>query len=229
MIRVLVVDDHEIFSHSLARLLDAQADIEVVGTAGTVAAAVDAIAELEPDVVLMDFHLPDGDGPQAARQIKAIRPTSEVIMLTARTDEQALVDALAAGCAGFVRKEDAIEHLLRAIVAAYEGEIVNPPRDLVPLLRKLEHAPRGVGDGLTPREVEILTLSAAGMVNKEVALELGIRLNTVRNHVQKILGKLGAHSRLEAVAIAMREGILAYPEPDSGREVDPLRERAIDQ
>jgi DNA-binding NarL/FixJ family response regulator len=227
MIRVLVVDDHEIFSDSLARLLDTKADLEVVGTAGTVAAALGAIAALEPDVVLMDFHLPDGDGPEATRQLRALRPSSKVIMLTARSDEQALTDALAAGCAGFVRKEDGVDNLLAAIVAAHEGELVDTPRDLLPLLRKLAYAPRGVVD-LTPREVEILTLSAAGMANKEIAEKLGVRLNTIRNHVQKILGKLGAHSRLEAVAIAVREGILAYPEPDGRSGDDAERERAID-
>jgi putative two-component system response regulator len=210
-IRVLVVDDHEIFVHSLVRLLGSKPELKVVGTAGTVADAVIAGVAYEPDVVLMDFELPDGDGPQATEQIKALTPGVKVVMLTARTDDQALVRAIAAGCAGFVNKTDAVDDLLGAIVAAHEGETIAPPGDLAPLLRQLRPTHRGLGSDLTARELEVLGLMASGLVNKQIAPRLSLTLNTVRNHVQNVLYKLQAHSKLEAVATAIREGVIDYP------------------
>ena len=210
-IRLLVVDDHEIFAHSLVRLLGSKPELKVVGTAGSVAQAVAAALAYEPDVILMDFELPDGDGPQATEQIKALTPAVKVIMLTARTDDPALVRAIAAGCSGFVKKTDAVDTLLEAIVGAHEGETIIPPSTLLPLLRQLRPTHRGLGVDLTARELEILELIASGMVNKQIAKHLGLRLNTVRNHAQNILNKLHAHSKLEAVATAVREGIIDYP------------------
>jgi DNA-binding NarL/FixJ family response regulator len=210
-IRILVVDDHEIFAHSLVRLLGTRPELKVVGSAGSVSKAVVAAVAYEPDVILMDFELPDGDGPHATEQIKALTPSVKVIMLTARTDDEALVRALAAGCSGFVKKEDAVDVLFDAIVAAHEGETFTPPGELEPLLRQLRPTYRGLGADLTARELEILGLITSGLVNKQIAQHLGLRLNTVRNHVQNILYKLQAHSKLEAVATAVREGIISYP------------------
>jgi putative two-component system response regulator len=209
-IRILVVDDHQIFTHSLVRLLGSRPELKVVGTAGSVSDAVAAALAYEPDVILMDFELPDGDGTEATERIKALTPSVKVVMLTARTDDQSLVRAIAAGCSGFVKKEDAVESLLEAILAANDGETITPPTELVPLLRQLRPTQRGLGADLTPRELEILRLFAAGQVNKQVAQGLGLRLNTVRNHAQSILYKLQAHSKLEAVATAVREGIIGY-------------------
>ncbi|MDQ1402529.1 MAG: cyclic di-GMP phosphodiesterase [Actinomycetota bacterium] len=209
-IRVLVVDDHEIFSQSLVRLLGAKAELKVVGTAGSVAESVVAAVAYQPDVILMDLELPDGSGSEATQQIKALTPSVKVIMLTARTDDEALIDAIAAGCSGFVKKEDAVDVLLAAIVAAHEGETISPPSELRPLLGRLRPTRRGLGADLTPRETQVLLLIAAGLVNKEIAEAVGIRLNTVRNHVQNILYKLRAHSKLEAVATAVREGLIDY-------------------
>ena len=120
----------------------------------------------------------------------------------------------AAGCAGFVKKEDAVDKLLEAIVAAHDGDAIDPPLDLVPLLRQLEPTSKGLGTDLTPRERETLGLMASGLANKQIASRLGLRLNTVRNHSQSILHKLEAHSRPQAVAIAVREGIISYPTDD---------------
>jgi DNA-binding NarL/FixJ family response regulator len=132
-------------------------------------------------------------------------------MLTGRTDDQALLRAIAAGCAGFVRKDDAVELLHEAIVAAHRGETTAATGDLSRLLRNLPPTRRRLGADLRPREVEVLGLLAAGLVNKEIAQQLGVTLNTVRNHVQNVLYKLQAHSKLEAVATAVREGIVQYP------------------
>jgi putative two-component system response regulator len=216
-IRILVVDDHEIFAHSVVRLLQNRSGLKVVGTAGSVAEAVAAAVAYEPDIILMDFELPDGDGPQATGQIKALTPSVKVIMLTARTDDESLVRAIAAGCSGFVSKQEAVDKLLEAIVAAHDGEMITAPSDLTPLLRRLRPTHRGLGSELTPRELEVLGLIATGLVNKQIAQRLGLRLNTVRNHARNILSKLQAHSKLEAVATAVREGIIGYPSDAVGR------------
>ena len=210
-IRVLVIDDHEIFVQSLVRLLGNRPELKVVGTAGTLAHGVAAVLAYDPDVVLLDFHLPDGDGPVAAARIKALQPSTKVVMLTARTDDQALVEAIAAGCSGFVRKEDTVEALYEAIIAAFEDEPTVSARDLARLLPRLPPTGGNHGAKLTPRELEVLGLIVAGLPNKDIAQELGLQLNTVRNHVQSVLYKLQAHSKLEAVATAVRANIIAYP------------------
>jgi DNA-binding NarL/FixJ family response regulator len=211
-IRVLVVDDHEIFAHSLVRLLDSRPELKVVGTAGSISAAVVAALAYVPDVILMDFELPDGDGPQATEQIKSVTPEASVIMLTARTDDRSLARAISAGCCGLVRKTEPVEVLFDAIVAAHEDDAISAPQDLTPVLRTLSPTRRRLGATLTSRETEILQLMTAGLVNKQIAERLGVRLNTVRNHVQSILYKVNAHSKLEAVANAVREGLIEYPE-----------------
>jgi DNA-binding NarL/FixJ family response regulator len=192
--------------------LGTRPELKVVGTAGTVAGGIVAALAYEPDVILMDFELPDGTGPRATEQIKALLPAVKVIMLTAHTDEQSLVNAIAAGCSGFVTKDEPVDVLLEAIVAANEGETIVAPTVLAPLLRQLRPTNRGLGADVTPRELEVLELMALGLVNKVIAVQLGLRLNTVRNHAKNILYKLQAHSKLEAVATAMREGIISYPD-----------------
>jgi DNA-binding NarL/FixJ family response regulator len=193
------------------RLLGSKPELKVVGTAGNVADSVAAALAYEPDVILMDFELPDGEGAQATEQIKALTPRVKVIMLTARTDDEALARAIGAGCSGFVNKTDSVDTLLDSIVAVNEGETITPPAELAPLLRRLRPTSRGLGSALTARELEVLGLIASGLVNKQIAQRLGLSLNTVRNHVQSVLYKLQAHSKLEAVATAVREGVIDYP------------------
>jgi putative two-component system response regulator len=207
-IRVLVVDDHQIFVQSLVRLLDIQPTITVVGTAATATEGEKAAVACEPDVVLMDFELPDRDGVRATQAIKALVPEVKVIMLTGRTDEQALIRAIGAGCAGFVSKTETIDRLIDAIHSANEGDTPAPVTALPRLLAQLRPTSRGLGSDLGPRELEVLGLMARGLPNKLLAEQLYLSLNTVRNHVQHILCKLGAHSKLEAVATAVREGII---------------------
>jgi putative two-component system response regulator len=207
-IRVLAIDDHEIFVHSLARLLATREGIRLVGTAGTVAAGVAAATLYVPDVVLMDFELPDGDGVQATREIKARMPFVRVVMLTGRADRDAFVRAVAAGCAGFVNKTDPVEVLVAAIRTAHEGEMPAMLAELPGVLDGLPTTRRGLGTDLRPRELAVLELMASGLPNKAIAQRLHVSLDTVRNHVQSILYKLDAHSKLEAVATAAREGLV---------------------
>lgn len=210
-IRVLVVDDHEVFVQGLVRLLIAAGDIEVVGAVGSVGEAVAAATSHSPDVVLMDMELPDGDGVEATKKIKVAIPRARIVMLTGHTDDSALVRALRAGCAGFLTKTSAFEAVVAAVRAVHAAEEGTPLVDLGRTLEELRPGGRRLGASLTAREVEILQLMADGLANKRIAAELGVSLNTVRNQIQNILRKLLAHSKLEAVAVAVREGVIRSP------------------
>ncbi len=208
-IRVLIVDDHEIFVESLARLLATQEELSVVGIARTVAEGIEAVRGLLPDVVMMDFELPDGDGARATKMIKALYPDVKVVMLTARADRQAARRSICAGCSGFVNKTDTIEELVDAIVATHNGEVPTKFGELKEILNSLEPTRRRLGEDLGAREIQVLSLMAVGMTNRSIADELYLSLHTVRNHIQNIFLKLDAHSKLEAVATAIQKGILA--------------------
>jgi DNA-binding NarL/FixJ family response regulator len=209
-IRVVVVDDHEMFAQGLTAVLGADPSIEVVATAGTVEAGLAAARLHAPDVVLMDYELPDGDGASATERIKADVPNAQVVMVTSFDDEGILVRAIEAGASGFITKHKAIQEVAAAVRAAHAGEALISPSMLARLLPKLRQNPRGLGSDLTAREVEVLKLLAAGVSNQQIAEELVLSLHTVRNHVQNVITKLGAHSKLEAVATAVREGLIRH-------------------
>lgn len=210
-IRVLLVDDHEMFSQSLLRILGAEVDLEVVGTARTAREARELARDLSPDVILIDYGLPDEDGATAAAAIKSDRPETKLVMVTGFAEDPVLVAAIEAGCSGFVTKTKAVGEVVQAVRAAYAGEALISPAMLVRLLPKLRPSSRGVGSALTRRELEILELLASGLSNQAIADRLVLSLRTVRNHVQNIIRKLGAHSKLEAVSAAAREGIIQFP------------------
>lgn len=210
-IAVLVVDDHRMFAQAVGKVLEEEDDIRVVGIAGSVAEAVESARRCRPDVVLMDFELPDGDGATATKQIKDDRPETCLVMLTSFNSETVLVSSVEAGCSGFISKHRAMEEVVEGVRAAYRGEAMISPVMLARLLPRLRRTYRGVGTDLTAREVEVLRMLAEGLPNPEIAEKLAISLHTVRNHVQNILTKMQAHSKLEAVSIAVREGIIRYP------------------
>ena len=208
-IRVLVVDDHRMFAESLVSLLEREHDLEITGQAASIAELKQALAGPEPDVVLMDYRLPDGDGIEGALLVRERRPEAQVVMLTGTSEDSVLLSAIEAGCAGFVTKDNAVDEAVSAIRAAASGEAVISPQMLSRLLPKLRRErEEDTASPLTPRETEILTLLAEGHANQVIAERLTISLNTVRNHVQNLLSKLGAHSKLEAVAVAVRMGLL---------------------
>jgi DNA-binding NarL/FixJ family response regulator len=211
LIRVLIVEDHRMFSQALKAALDEADDIAVTAAVETAAAGVAAARETDPDVVLMDYRLPDGDGVDAARRIKAEHPDTKIVMLTATSDDSVLRKAIAAGCSGYLTKNQTVDELMLAVRAAHSGEALISPAMLSRLLDRLGDRSRP-GSDLTSREAEVLRLLAQGLSNPAIASTLGIRMATVRNHVQSVIEKLHAHSKLEAVAAAIRLGVIRTPE-----------------
>ena len=209
-VRVLIVEDHLMFAQALRSALDDRDDIAVTDAVDTVAGAVAAVEETTPDVVLMDYRLPDGDGVEAARQIIAVRPATRVVMLSATADDNVLREAIQAGCSGYITKSSAIDELILAVRAAHRGEALISPAMLSRLVERAGDRTR-VGSDLTGREVQVLRLLAEGYSNQAIATQLDIRLATVRNHVQSIIEKLQAHSKLEAVSTSLRLGLIQPP------------------
>lgn len=207
-IRVVVVDDHAMLAQALSSVLGSEPDLRVVASAGTMADGCAAVRMHAPDVVLMDYELPDGDGAEATEIIKREVPGAHVVMVTSFTDEAVLIRAIEAGCSGFITKHRAVEEVAHAVRAAVAGEALISPSMLARLLPKLGRTSKGLGADLTQREREVLQLLAEGLSNDAIATKLVLALHTVRNYVQNVIEKLGAHSKLEAVAIAAREGIV---------------------
>ena len=211
-VRVLLVEDHRMVAEAIASALNERGGIQVVGTAGSMAEARTALGSLEPEVVLVDYRLPDGTGTAVARELTAMRPEVRVVIVTAAEDEAILTEALEVGCCGCVRKSAGIDELVSAVEAAHEGKVVIPTVLLERVMTRLRQPPDSILYGLTPRELDVLRLLAGGWTTLAMARELGVTFHTIRNYVQAVIQKLGAHSRLEAVAIALREGVVAAPE-----------------
>jgi DNA-binding NarL/FixJ family response regulator len=212
-IRILVVDDHAVFAQALSTVLGIESDLTVVGTGESVAQALDQVRALQPDVVLLDVHLPDGSGVEAAARIKKERPQTQVVILTSDEDERVLQAAVQAGVTGYLSKHEAPPQVLQAIRSAAHGEALIAPYMLARLLRGLERpaaTPRPLSP-LTPKELVVLGELARGRDNDAVAHTLGLSPNTVRTHVQNILAKLKVHSKLEAVSKALQEGWITLP------------------
>ncbi len=208
-IRVLVVDDHEVLASSLALALDSEPDLVSVGIAPSLERARSLIRSAAPDVVLLDHRLPDGDGVAALGALRALRPDAQFVVLTASAADSVLVAALEAGAAGFLSKTRGLGEVTGAIRAAATGEAVISPEMLARLLPRLHRSSRRpAGRDLTEREREVLTLLADGLTNAAIAERLFVSVHTVRNHIANLSAKLGAHSKLEALSIAVREGIL---------------------
>jgi two-component system NarL family response regulator len=218
-IRVVVVDDHALFRRGLELVLSEEPDIKVVGEAGDGVQAVTRVEELVPDIVLMDVRMPRASGIEAARAIRELLPDTKVIMLTVSEDEQDLYEAVKAGASGYLLKEVAIEELADAVRAVARGHSLVSPSMASKLLsefntlaKRAEERHRMLLPRLTERELEVLRLVANGLSNREIANELYIAENTVKNHVRNILEKLHLHSRMEAVVFAMRENLLDVTE-----------------
>jgi DNA-binding NarL/FixJ family response regulator len=208
-IRVLVVDDHEMLATSLAQVLDLEDDMLSVGIAPTLARARCMIATATPDVILLDHRLPDGDGVAAVAELLAIRPSARIVVLTASPADHLLVSAIEAGVSGFVSKTRSLVEVTAAVRAAASGEAVISPEMLMRLLPRLGRSGGAARHDLTHREHEVLDYLADGLSNAAIAAQLTVSIHTVRNHIANLSAKLGAHSKLEALSIAVREGIMS--------------------
>lgn len=208
-IRVLVVDDHEVLASSLAHVLDAEPDMVSVGVASTLERARSMVQSAAPDVILLDHRLPDGEGVAAVPSLRALRPSVKVVVLTASAADHVLVQAIEHGVSGFVSKTRSLGEVTSAVRAASTGEAVISPEMLVRLLPRLQRGSAGGSStALTDREREVLGFLAEGLTNAAIAQRLFVSVHTVRNHIANLSAKLGAHSKLEALSIAVRQGLL---------------------
>jgi DNA-binding NarL/FixJ family response regulator len=208
--RVLLVDDQTLFRTGLARLLEGDPRIEIVGQASDGAEAVIQAEKLQPDVVLMDLKMPNVDGIEATRQMIAANPNTRVLILTTFETDNHVIQALKAGASGYVLKDSLVEAIVSSVLAVAAGERVMASAVANRVLEMLSgtSTPKEFYDGLTVREVEILRLLATGMANKQIAFRLKISEKTVRNHVSNMYEKLGIYDRSQAVLYAVRKGLV---------------------
>ena len=214
-LRVMVADDHALFRRGLQMVLEAEPDIDLVGEASDGVEAVEKSQELMPDVILMDVRMPKRSGIEAASQIKDLLPHVKILMLTISDEEADLYDAIKAGASGYLLKEIPIEEVADAIRSVWAGQSRISPSMASKLLNEFAAMSKATGDRsqipaprLTDREMEVLRLVAKGMNNRDIAKDLYISENTVKNHIRNILEKLHLHSRMEAVVYAVREKLL---------------------
>ncbi|MBW3643834.1 MAG: response regulator transcription factor [Actinobacteria bacterium] len=208
-IKVVIVEDHAMVAEGFAAALCEEDDIHVVGIARTGEAALHLVEETAPDVVLVDFRLPDADGADVTVRIRRERPGTQVVVLTAADEPNVLRRAIEAGAAGFVHKSEPIDQVARATRAVHGGEAWFRPGALASLVGAIGRPSAAVGADLTDREREVLSLLAEGASTNAMMEALVLSPHTVRNHVRNIIMKLGAHSKLEAVTIAARAGLVS--------------------
>ncbi len=225
-IRILLVDDHALFRSGLAGLLRGQADLEVVGEAQDGEEALAKAEELMPDIILMDLFMPGMSGLEATRRITEALPYVKVVMLTVSEEDKDLFEAIKAGAHGYLLKKIQPEALIQTVRGAFLGEAPISRATATKILAEFGRVARsGPGrerlhEKLSPREREVLERLVKGATNKEIASSLTISENTVKNHLKNILEKLHLENRVQAVAFAIKEGMVARPQP-AGPTDDP--------
>ena len=215
VIRVLIADDQALFRRGLFVVLGTEEGVEVVAEAENGQEAIEKARELAPDVVLMDVRMPKVNGIEAAATIRADLPTTKILMLTVSDEEEDLYEAIKAGANGYLLKEISVDEVAESIRAVMQGQSLISPSmaskllsEFNALVRRAEDRQQFPAPALTNREIEVLRLVAKGMSNREIAEELYISENTVKNHVRNILEKLHLHNRMEAVIYAVKERLL---------------------
>jgi DNA-binding NarL/FixJ family response regulator len=210
MTKIVIVDDHEALREGLAALLE-KSGMDVVGTAGNVAAGIDLVAVADPDVAVVDIRLPDGSGIELTRELLARRPDLGVILYTGDADQDLLYDGLDSGARGYALKAGSTDELVAAIeLIASGGSYVDPRLDRILLSPR---ATAGVPQ-LTPREREIMHLMAEGMTGEAIGQRLTVSVETVRTHVRNVIRKLQARNRVHAIAMALERGEIALEPRD---------------
>jgi DNA-binding NarL/FixJ family response regulator len=217
-IRTMIVDDHALFRRGLEMVLAAEPDIELVSEASDGAEAVEKAGETLPDIVLMDIRMPRSSGIEACRALKDVVPSAKIVMLTISDEEADLFEAIRAGASGYLLKDIPLDEVADTVRAVDGGQsLINPSMagklltEFATLARReaASEPPEQVpAPKLTDREMQVLKLIARGMNNRDIAKELFISENTVKNHVRNILEKLQIHSRMEAVMVAVREKLI---------------------
>jgi DNA-binding NarL/FixJ family response regulator len=211
-IRVLVVDDHALVRMGFRRILDDDTGIEVVGEAGSGAEAIEADSRLNPDVVVMDMSMPELDGVHAAIEIKRRQPARAILFLSMYADEQYVRNAFDAGASGYILKNALDVDLTRAVrVVATGGQYLSPELSSFAIRRMRGDRPEAADpyDQLSGREIQVLRLIAQGKSNKEIAVILGLSVNTVSVHRSNLMTTLGVHKTAELVLIAVKKGLVA--------------------
>ena len=209
-VRVLIADDQTLFRVGLARLLEEDPRVEIVGQAGDGAEAVKLAGSVMPDVILMDLKMPNVDGIEATKQILAKHPGVKVLLLTTFEADNHVIQALKAGASGYILKDSRPDSIVSSLLAVMAGERVMASAVANRVLEMLTGTttPKEFYDGLTGREIEILKLLAGGMANKQIAYKLKISEKTVRNHVSNMYEKLNIYDRSQAVLYAVRKGLV---------------------
>ena len=216
--RVVVADDQTVVREGIVMLLGLLPGIEVVGAAGDGEEAVALVAELAPDVVLMDLRMPRCDGVEATRRIRTEHPGTQVVVLTTFADDESLFPALRAGARGYLTKDAGGDEIVRAVHSVLSGEAGLSPQIQLRLLQRLSEPEPAASteppDGLTVRETEVLVLIAEGLTNQEIARKLHVSTATVKTHINNLFAKTGIKDRAQAVRYAYRKGIAVPPGSD---------------
>jgi DNA-binding NarL/FixJ family response regulator len=206
--RVLIVDDHPVTRGGLRTALSGSDELEIVGEASSGEEAVDRVSELDPDVVFMDVRMPGMGGIEATRIIREDNPKTRVILFTVDESRQVMSDAIQAGVSGYLLKDVSSQELVNAARLALEDKVVIHPTLTRTFIEEVHDVDRRPDAPLSKRETEILQMVAYGSTTKEVAHDLGISPHTVKTHLERIFEKLGANDRAQAVAIAIRKGLV---------------------
>ncbi|RPJ50687.1 MAG: DNA-binding response regulator [Chloroflexi bacterium] len=213
--QVLIVDDHILFREGLTGLLRSQPDMQVIGECGTMHEAIELALRIKPEVVLMDFSLPDGSGLEATRAILACLPETQIIFLTVHDNDERLIAAMRAGAKGYLLKNLSVSKLLASLRALERGEAAISRTMMARILEEFAQSTPPAAStpspliGLTSREIEVLQELADGITNQEIATRLFISEKTVKNNIHNILDKLSLHNRREAIEFARKYGL--YP------------------
>lgn len=205
-IRVFIVDDHPVVRFGLRTMLDSEKNIVVTGTAGSAKEALVEIPQNKTDVVLMDLRMPEMEGSEAIAELRRIQPDVRILVLTNYEADEDILRALQAGATGYILKNTPQEEIVQAVEMVYENKRCVPPNIAQRLLETIGR------EQLSQREIEVLTLVAMGLTNKEIAKRLFISDKTARNHVVSCLLKLGANDRTEAATTAIRRGLIRLSE-----------------
>ena len=205
--RIVIAGDEPVLVDGLLRLMNRRGEMRVIGSAQTAAEALAVVLSLRPDVLLADYRMPDGEAADLTKAVAADSPETKVIVLVDAAAPEGALRCISAGCSGVIAKTAPVDDIARAIRRVHDGEVVIPSALLPEVLAGLRRSGHRIGDDLTRRERELLAHLARGLSLPDIAAAMSISLNTARNHTQRAIEKLGAHSKLEAVIIAMREGL----------------------